>query len=58
MEKMEEKLRTIAKYINYIADDIADENRTSDDWCSNKMGLDIAIYELNQIAEEMSKHYD
>lgn len=55
---MVEKLRAIAGYLKDVADEIEDGNLTPDDWCSNKMGIDMEVYELNKIAEEMSKHYD
>ena len=55
---MIEDLRAIAEYLNDIADEIEDGNLTSDDWCSNKMGIEMEIQKLKDIASEMSVYYD
>lgn len=55
---MVEELRAIADYLSDIADEIEDGNMTEDDWCSDKMGIDMEISKLRDIQEEMSKHYN
>ena len=55
---MSEELRAIAEYLMDMADDIENGELTEHEWCSNKMGLDIEIGKLKEIAAEMSKHYD
>ena len=44
-----EDLRAIAGYLNDMADEIEEDNLTEDDWCSNKMGIDMEIARLREI---------